>query len=334
MIQPFISIVIPAFNEERYIKDCLASIFSQDYPIDSMEVIVVDGASTDSTKSVIQELFPSVVILNNPDRIVPISMNMGITAAKGEYIIRIDAHAKYPTNYVSYLISEAMRLKADNVGAVCRTLPLNSSPKAKAIATALSTKFGMGDSAFRVGANEVMEVDTVPFGCYHHSIFKKVGMYDEELVRNQDDELNARIIKSGGRIFLLPSLVIDYYGRDTYQKTWKMFYQYGLFKPLVNKKLKGAATLRQFVPLCFVLYLILLPIFIILFSSYKLLILIPMILYIMADLYFSVRHGGSLSTIGHLLLVYPTIHIAYGLGYIDGILRIVLRRPFVAKVNR
>lgn len=331
---PLVSVVIPVYNEQRYIRECLDSVLAQDYPIDRVEVIVVDGRSTDSTAEIIRLEYPKVVLLENPERIVPISMNVGIRAAKGEYVVRLDAHALYPSDYLSYLITNAVALSADNVGVCCQTLPANSTVKAKAIAIALSTKFGMGNSQFRIGTDRIRRVDTVPFGCYHRSVFERIGLYDEELVRNQDDEFNARLIKKGGKIFLLPGLVVKYYARDTVRKVSKMFYQYGLFKPLGNKKVGAVTTVRQLVPFAFVTYLLLFVVLLPILPSYSLVFLLPLGVYLLLDLLYSVYVTGSFREYAWLILIYPIVHVSYGLGYWHGIFKILSGRPFSVTSNR
>lgn len=332
-----ISIVCPIYNEEKYIAQCIKSIISQDYPQSDMEVLFVDGMSTDQTRQIIKqyaEHYPFLRVLDNPQRIVPSAMNIGIKAAQGDIIIRLDAHALYPNNYFSVLVNQLNRLKADNVGAVCRTLPANDSSKCKAIADALSSSFGMGNSYFRVGVKEIMQVDTVPFGCYRKEVFDKIGLYDIDLVRNQDDELNARLIKHGGKIYLLPDLIVDYFARDTIRKTGKMFYQYGLFKPLVNKKLGAPATVRQFFPLLFVSGLIL-GLILGLLNYYILIVYFSIIaLYLLLAFSFSIKKAHTVSQIFYQIITYLTIHINYGWGYIVGIYNIVMKRSFAVKVNR
>lgn len=332
-----ISVICPIYNEEKYIGKCIESIMEQDYPKDDMEVLFVDGMSTDRTREIIVSYLPScsyLYVLDNPQRIVPYAMNIGIKAAKGDVIIRLDAHAFYPKNYFSELVYQLEKLKADNVGAVCRTLPANDTPKCRAIAAALSSSFGMGNSYFRIGANKIMQVDTVPFGCYRKDVFDRIGLYDTDLVRNQDDELNARLVKHGGKIYLLPNLVVDYFARDAIKKTGKMFYQYGLYKPLVNKKLGSPATLRQFFPVAFVLGIILGGI-VGLVNHYLLVIYsFVLILYILLALLFSMKSSRSITQISYQLCTYFVIHWNYGWGYLVGLYKILMNRDFSAKVNR
>lgn len=243
-----LSVICPIYNEEKYIAQCIESLLLQDYPQNDLEILFVDGMSTDKTRGIIASYtkkYPFIKMLDNPKKIVPYAMNTGIKASKGEIIIRLDGHVEYPTNYFSALVKNLKELDADNVGALCETLPCGPSSKEQAIAEALSSSFGMGNSYFRIGCNEVRQVDTVPFGCFKREVFDKVGLYDNELIRNQDDELNGRIIKNGGKIYLIPSIVTKYYARDKISKVRKMFYQYGLYKPLVNKKLGAPATIES-----------------------------------------------------------------------------------------
>lgn len=333
-----LSIICPIYNEEKYIAKCLDSIIEQDYPTDDMELLLVDGMSTDHTREVIAEYqnkLPWIKILDNPKRIAPCAMNIGIKASSGDVIIRLDAHVLYPNNYFSVLVKNLCVLPgAENVGAICKTLPVNDSYVAQSIAAVLSSSFGMGNSYFRVGATEVIEVDTVPFGCFHRSIFDKVGLYDEELVRNQDDELNARIIKSGGKIYLIPELECEYFARDTAKKVYNMFYQYGMFKPLVNKKLGSPATIRQFFPLCFVLGLILGPIVCIFIPMLWAAYLAVIFLWLLLATYFSCKDSKQLKRILVQDWIYFVVHFGYGWGYIVGIYKILFNKPFVAQANR
>lgn len=333
-----LSVICPIYNEEKYIAKCLDSIIEQDYPKEDMELFLVDGMSSDRTRDVIAEYqikYPWIKVLDNPKRIAPCAMNIGIKASSGEVIIRLDAHVLYPTNYFSVLVNNLNKLPgAENVGAICNTLPINNSVVAQSIAAVLSSSFGMGNSYFRVGASEVMEVDTVPFGCFHRTVFDRVGLYDEELVRNQDDELNARIINSGGKIYLIPDLICEYYARDTAKKVYKMFYQYGVFKPLVNKKLGSPATIRQFFPLFFVLGLIIGPMvctFVpMLWTAYFAVIF----LWLLLATYFSCKDSKQPKRILIQNWIYFVVHFGYGWGYIVGVYKIIFNKPFVAQTNR
>lgn len=332
-----LSVIVPIYNEEKYIRRCIDSILQQDYPQDNLEVLLVDGMSTDQTREIVarySDKYPFIRLVDNPKQIVPPAMNIGIRASKGDLIIRLDAHAIFPKNYFSELSKNLITLNAENVGGVCRTLPVRDTVVCQSIASVLSSGFGMGNSRFRVGATDVMEVDTVPFGCFRRDLFDRIGYFDEELIRNQDDEFNGRIIKNGGKIYLLPQLVIDYYARDTVKKVYKMFYQYGAFKPLVNKKLGSPTTVRQFFPLCFVLGLF--SGFILsFFSKWILLIyLAVLLLYTLLATYFSLKDSKSIKRVLMQNWIYFVVHFSYGWGYIVGLYKLLLHRPFAAKINR
>lgn len=337
MMKTEISIICPIYNEEKYISACIDSIVEQDIDHSQIELLLVDGMSTDNTRVIVasfQEKYSWIKLLDNPNKIVPTAMNIGIEAAQGTIIVRIDAHAEFPTNYISELAKQLDVLEADNVGAICETLPANDTLEAKAIATALSSSFGMGNSYFRIGATSVMQVDTVPFGCFRKEVFDKVGLYDVELTRNQDDELNGRIIKHGGRIFLIPQLVVKYYARDTVKKVAKMFYQYGLFKPLVNKKLGSPATIRQFFPLAFVLGLLVGPLFAFIHPLFITLYGLVVVLYFVLAFYFGVKDAKDKREAVILPYIYFTIHFSYGWGYIVGLYKLITGKDFNVKINR
>lgn len=333
-----LSVIVPIYQEEKYISKCIDSMLSQDYPKDDLEIILVDGMSKDRTREIVATYtakYPFIRMIDNPDRIAPCAMNRGIKEAKGDVIIRLDAHVYYPKNYFSLLVEKLNELPgAENVGALCDTLPVNDSITAQSIAAVLSSSFGMGNSHFRVGADKEMEVDTVPFGCFHRSIFDKVGLYDEELVRNQDDELNARIIKAGGKIYLIPQLVCEYYARDTAKKVYKMFYQYGVFKPLVNKKLGSPATVRQFFPLFFVLGLLVGPVVCLFLPVLWWAYFAVIMLWFILATSFSLKDSKNLKRILTQNWIYFVVHFGYGWGYIVGIYKILFHRPFVAQSNR
>ena len=336
-----LSVICPIYNEEKYIGQFLDSILQQDYPRDDLEILLVDGMSKDQTRDIIAEYsveYPCLKLVDNPQQTVPYAMNNGIRSAKGDIIIRLDAHAEYPSNYFSILVRKLNELGgAENVGGVCITLPCNNTAVAIAIAECLSNKFGMGNSYFRVGAKDVMSVDTVPFGCFRKSLFDKIGLYDTDMIRNQDDELNGRIIKNGGKIYLLPNVEIKYFARDKITKVRKMFFQYGLYKPLGNKKLGAPATIRQFFPLLFVLGLffgiILCFVFPCLWPFYIAVILLHLFIG-MYEGYKSTKRTGCKGCLLIMPYIFMNMHICYGFGYIKGLYNVLFHRGFDVKVNR
>ena len=329
-----VSIICPTYNEERFIEACIQSVLNQDIPTDSWELLLVDGGSTDRTRERMQpyiDQYANIHLLDNPYRTAPYAMNIGIRKAKGEYICRMDAHSAFPANYISALMRYLNELPdAANVGAACRTLPANNSTKAKAIAIACQHPFGVGNSAFRTTTvKQPIQTDTVPFGFWKKSVFETVGYFNESLTRNQDDEFNARTIEHGKKIYLVPDLSVTYYARDNIGKTARMFYQYGLFKPLVNKQLKRPATIRQFVPLAFLVGLVV---------GFPLVFLHPVILgtYCAGILLYVMCLTGIAAYYGniYLPLVFATIHFSYGFGYLAGICKILLKQSFNVETNR
>lgn len=331
-----LSVICPIYNEESRIEECILSILAQDYPKEDLEVLFVDGQSSDRTRDIIANYmlnYSFIKLLDNPKRIAPAALNIGIRASSGDIIMRLDAHAKYPANYFSLLVSKLKESGADNVGGVCRTLPAKDTSVCRAIAHAMSSPFGMGNSYFRIGSDHEMWVDTVPFGCFKREIFDKIGLFDEELVRNQDDEFNGRIIKNGGRILLLPEVVVDYFARDSLTKTAKMFFQYGLFKPLVNHKLQKPTTLRQFIPPLFFAGLIaggLLSVF----SKTILWIFVSVIvLYVLCCFVFGRNRERVWPDVLWMPFTFSAIHLSYGCGYWVGILKMISHRKISVQSN-
>ena len=335
-----LSVICPIYNEEKYIARCVESILAQDYPREQMEVLFMDGMSTDKTRDILARYaaqYPFIRVEDNPERIVPYAMNRGILASCGDVIIRLDAHAFYPENYFSTLVRSLEELHADNVGAVCKTLPANDTWLCKAIAMALSSSFGVGNSFFRIGTSEIKQVDTVPFGCFPRRVFDEVGLYDVDLVRNQDDELNARIIQHGGKIYLLPDLIVEYYARETIRKIYRMFYQYGLYKPLVNKKLGAPATVRQFFPLVFVGSVLLGGILGVVWPWVYMVMVCVLFVYIVLGISVGLRNRepqADWREIGVLPVVFFAVHWGYGWGYLNGLWKLLTHKTWNVEINR
>jgi glycosyltransferase involved in cell wall biosynthesis len=259
MNTPFVSVIVPTYNEARHIGALMDNLQRQDYQKDRFEVIIADGRSTDDTRSQIEARvasFPNLRWVDNPGKFVPHGLNIALRESKGEIIIRMDAHSVYPENYISRLSSALQALEADNVGGMWITEPGAETAEAKAIALATSHPLGIGNASYRLGADGPVKVDTVPYGCFKRTLFDRIGNFDTDMLRNQDDEFNGRIVRNGGNIYLLPDVKIRYSARTTLPKMRTMFYQYGLYKPLVNMKLGAPATLRQFAPPAIVLLLI------------------------------------------------------------------------------
>jgi glycosyltransferase involved in cell wall biosynthesis len=331
MTTPLVSVIVPCRNEARYIGPCLESLLRADYPADRLEILVVDGLSDDGTAERVLEFAgrdARIRLLRNPKRIVPCAMNIGLAAARGDVIMRMDAHSDYPTNYIPALVGWLERTGADNVGGACLTLPADDSPTARAIALALAHPFGIGNAWFRRGVTTPTPVDTVPFGCFRPTLFRRIGGFDEELVRNQDDELNFRILRHGGSVLLVPDVVCRYYARSSFRQLARTYYQYGLFKPLVAYKIGRVMTARQLAPPAFVLALLTAGAAApwSLAARVALGLVIPA--YAMAALGFGVSgaRGHGVRAGALLAGAFATLHISYGLGFVAGTLRLALRR--------
>ncbi len=340
-----VSVIIPCRNEEEFIGRVLENILSQDYPANLLEVFAVDGHSDDRTADIIREYasqYPHIQYLENPEQVVPFALNRAIVKSTGSIIIRMDAHSEYPDDYISSLAAALDTYQCDNAGGSWITMPGNATLKAQAIADATSHPFGIGDAHYRLPTREPRQVDTVPYGCYRREVFDRIGLFDEELARNQDDEFNARLIREGGRIYLLPQVKIRYSARKNFRKMNSMFFQYGLYKPLVNIKVGAPATLRQFVPPLFVLSLLSSGILALFSAFFGQLLLLFVTLYFIADLFVSIRlyvgRSRPLGEIPYLLAAFPLIHFSYGLGYLAGLLRFGLLRkridPRTVQPNR
>lgn len=322
--RPFISIIIPTYNEAAHIGRMLDDIAGQDYDPSRYEVLIADGRSSDRTREIAGEhaaVRPGIKIIDNPGRFVPFGLNLAIKQSAGEIIVRMDAHSRYPKDYLSSLIEWGDRLGADNVGGVWITLPSNDSVKARAIALALTHPLGVGDAIYRLGGSKVKEVDTVPYGCYPKRVFDKIGLFDEQLLRNQDDEFNARLKRSGGKIFIIPGIKIEYFARENFSKLGKMYFQYGYFKPLVNKKIKIPANVRQLAPAA----LILLPLIMAGMAwwnagfAWMAAGMVVFYLLVVAGVSILLSAGKGPGLFANLTGSFLTIHFSYGWGYLRGI---------------
>jgi len=323
-----ISVIIPCLNEEKYIANCLESLLISDYDKSKLEILVVDGMSSDKTREIVKsysEKYNYIKLLDNPNKIVPKAMNLAIKEAKGEYIIRLDAHSKFPKNYFSKLIEYSQKLNADNVGVAVSTEMKNTTKKSNSIKKVLSHRLGVGNSTFRTGVDEVTEVDTVPFGCYKREIFDKYGYYDERLERNQDIELNKRIINGGGKIYLIPDIKCIYYARETFGELAKNNYNNGFWNIITAyyTRTLNSLSLRHFIPLIFLLSL-LLPLLLSPFYFKTLYVaLFSLSSYLALVIITSFQLRDNSNSLFYLIGSFLTLHLSYGFGSLVGIFSII-----------
>lgn len=240
-------------NEEQYIGKCLDSILANSFPPDDYEILVVDGRSTDASRDIVEgraRTNQCIRLLDNPQQIVPPALNKAILESRGRYIIRADAHSEYPPSYIRTCIQELEATGASSVGGGWITLPGSDSVVAGAIALLTQNKLAVGNASYRTGGRG-QYVDTVPFGAFRRELFDQIGLFREDLVRNQDYELNARIRKVGGKIFLSPLLAVKYYNVPTFYRFMRQAYLNGLWVARMWIRYPVSFCWRHAAPFCF-----------------------------------------------------------------------------------
>jgi glycosyltransferase involved in cell wall biosynthesis len=323
-----VSVVIPCRNEVGFIEQCIRNICGFDPPDGGFEVIVCDGNSDDGTRELLHSLqkeFSELRILRNPNKTVPYAMNLGITSALGEYIVRADVRCRHPRSYLIDLLTLSESTGADNVGGVL--VPMGDHYVQRGIAASYKSFISMG-SALRERNNFLGETDTVYGGCFKRQKLLSLGMYDEQMVRNQDDELSFRLRKNKGKIIQSSDIKIKYFPRKNLKKLAKQFVQYGYWKIFVIKRHPLQASLRHFAPFCLVSIVAFLGIYSF-FSPHALLIFQLFIFsYIAAVLFEASR--VSCKTEFKLLPIIATsiilVHFSFGIGFAAGIFGLLLNK--------
>ena len=324
-----VSIVIPMYNEEKFIVSLVDSILKQDYDFKYIELIFIDGNSTDNTIKKLQKCLKNsnvkYRILKNPKRITPMSVNIGIRNAKNDIIVRLDAHSEYPNNYVSKCVYYLNKTGADNVG--CLFLATSKNKIGAAIADVVSSKFGVGNSQFRING-ESGYVDTVPYGTFRKTLVDKIGYFNEELIRSEDNEFNYRIIKNGGKVYMFNDIGIYYYPRDSIPKIMKMGYDNGKWSVYTNYFIPGSMKLRHFIPLLFVISLIGgISFWILNINIIKYIFWLELFLYLALDIISSFKSAKKgIIHVFLMFIIYPLFHISYGIGSLAGIGKIIKKK--------
>src|SRR2546426_1145677 len=322
---PFVTLIMPVRNEGGFITHSLGSVLAQDYPHDRMEVLIADGMSTDGTRDVVACLaatYPRirVTVLDNPGKIVPTGMNASLARAQGEIIVRVDGHTIVAPDYVRECIAALERSGASNVGG--RMDPVSEGRFGHATALATSSPFGVGGARFHYSDREEW-VDTVYMGAWPRDVLQRAGFFDEELVRDQDDELNYRLLSQGGKILLSPRIKSRYYNRSTSRSLWRQYLQYGYWKVRVMQKHPRQMQPRQFIPTLFVAGL-LISLLTAPFSTVG-----KWMFCLVAGSYMIANLGASVLTVKKknwrllslLPITFATLHVAYGLGFLLGLIK-------------
>ncbi len=261
MAPPKVSIIIPCRNEARYIRSVVDSVLSSVAPKGGMEIIVVDGMSNDGTREILAEYqrkYPEMLrVLDNPKHVVPSSMNIGIQAARGEIIVRLDAHAYYEKDYLAQCVEWLERSGADNVGGTCLVEPTEDTVMDRALARSIGHPFGSGDAHHKTSQSlEPRYVDTVAFGCFRKELFDRIGYFREDMARSQDMEFNIRLRKRGGKILWVPQIKSRYQARSGLRRIVPYYFSNGFWVLFPLKFGVMAFRPRHLVPFAFVAWLL------------------------------------------------------------------------------
>lgn len=302
------------------------------YDLNKVEVLVCDGLSEDSTVKIVleyEQAHTGIKYLKNEDRFTPQALNLGMRSSSAEVKIILGAHAEIDTEYIRLCVKELNdRPEVGCVGGIIENIFENED--SELIGMAMSSPFGVGNAHFRTGTSSGY-VDTVAFGAYRAEIFEQIGYFDEDLVRNQDDEINFRLVKSGWKIWLEPGIKSKYYVRSSIRKVTRQYYQYGYWKVFVNKKHKTVTSFRQIVPPAFVFWLIVAIPAAVIWPLARLGLLTGLLTYVFIGLFFAIRKSGRMTKAFHILVVFFILHTSYGLGYLWGIFRFSFLRKDPSK---
>jgi glycosyltransferase involved in cell wall biosynthesis len=319
-----VSIIIPCRNEERYIARCIRSIQQSMYPKELLRVFIVDGLSNDNTISVVHsEIYstPYFELITNTQKTTPYALNLGIRASDSKVKIILGAHAEIYPDFIDkcviYLINDN---QVGCVGGILENVYEDST--SEIIGYAMSATFGVGNAFFRTGGRDGY-VDTVAFGAYKKEVFDSIGLFNEILTRNQDDELNFRLTQSGYRILLKNDIRSKYYVRASYTKLFRQYFQYGYWKVFVNNLHKNITTARQIIPALFTVYLISFPV-ILLSDFYFIFWHSILALYICVAIAYACKNTLNVLKIIKTVYTFFILHTGYGTGYLFGILNILI----------
>lgn len=319
-----VTIAMPAFNEERYLETCIASVQAQDYPRERIEILVADGRSTDRTREILARLSaadPRIKLIDNPDRLQAAGLGHAVNAASGDIIVRMDVHCEYAPDYVRKCVEVLDRTGADNVGGAQRA-------KAKtrfqhALCAALGSPLGVGGARYRSADAEGF-VDTVFLGAFRRAVFETVGLWDPRAITNEDAELNQRILEAGGQVYLSRDIVVHYFPRDSLFKLAKQYFRYGRGRARTLIKLGKFTNIRPALPFMMV-------------AGEAMLLAIPplwpvatsaLAAYALATGVEAVRIGARLggAAIPTVWAIFPVLHVSHGLGFAAGLWQ-YLRSP-------
>jgi GT2 family glycosyltransferase len=325
-----ISAVIPCRNEERNIRECIEAIYASELDGDDIEVLVIDGMSTDATPrevNKLQSLYPNLRLIPNVRQITPVAFNIGIRESRGEYIQIVGARQIISRDY----LKEAMRVLRSDPQIWCvggRVVNAYQDENSEIIGLAMASPFGVGAGNFRT-LRESGYVDTVGTPMYRRSVFERIGPFSEGLIRNQDDELNYRITAAGGKIYLNANVEVKYYVRVRVSHLFRQYFQYGYWKVYVNRMHHTVTSTRQLVPLLFVVGLGVGSLVSLLLPSLRWIYLLGLSLYVGMSVVFGISSAEEVVKGLRVAAVFPVLHVAYGWGYLRGIIDAILlnRKP-------
>ncbi len=333
---PLVSVIIPMRNEEKYAERCINSVLNNKYPKERLEILCIDGMSDDNTLQILESISShtsNVKVYANPKRIFPAAVNIGICNSTGSFVAILGAHAKYDPFYIDNCVNYLLEYQVDNVGGALITLPSSANLTSTAISIAISHKFGVGNSSFRIGVKSPILVDTVFGGFYRKEIFNQIGLFNEKLVKGSDIDLNYRLVQSGGKILIAPKIKAYYYSDDSFIESWKHNFKdgFGVYYRMVHGS--KPFILRHFIAPASLLIgtLGIIFSFFSIFAAATILILIGA--YGLTNLYFSIKIAINRRQ-PRLILAMPLAfwirHCAYGLGSIKGLTKII----FMIKKNK
>jgi succinoglycan biosynthesis protein ExoA len=327
---PYVSLAIPVRDEERSIESCLAGVLAQDYPRDRFEVLVVDGCSTDRTRELVEEIAARadvpIRLLDNPTRTTPAGLNRALAAARGEFFVRVDGHSVPAPRYVRRCVEQAVELGAALAGGWVE--PVGTTPFGRAVAAAFASPFSMGNAASWRAPDAPRQVASVPCGAYRSDVLRRVGAFDEEQLANQDYELNYRIRRDGGTVWLLPDVSFRYEPRDSLRRLARQFVRYGFYKARTMVKHPQSVRPRHLVPAALIVGGVALALAAPFSASASLVLAASIVLYLLGLAAAGVRAGRSLDAAAavRLPLVLAAMHLCWGVGSVAGLVRFVPRR--------